>query len=240
MNETLIEHPIIFIEKLLKLGLGDKGRLLYLKNSIKDGKPIYDSDKNFLNSMQFELDNIKSAQYDKSLDTINSDNSSFNQNSISEYGKDIFKSNENHSSVKNTSSSELDSGIQKIQNLMGQLEKSNSRLKDNLELILISRDNSSLPQIENLNSIETISNLTKSKTSNLLSSFKNNSNSKNLQIFKIKKHDVMAYTSAGLFTLWYASFQNMIDLGPLQGVSLGLSAFAAISAGIFYKKQKTA
>ena len=48
----------------------------------------------------------------------------------------------------------------------------------------------------------------------------------------------MAYASAGLFTLWYAGFQNMIDLGPMQNITLGLSAGAATLSFIFYKQKK--
>jgi hypothetical protein len=49
----------------------------------------------------------------------------------------------------------------------------------------------------------------------------------------------MAFASAGLFALWFAGYQNMIEMDPLPSVALGLSAGAALSAGIFYKLQKT-
>ena len=52
MSELVIEHPISLIENLLKTGKGDKGRLLYLKNAIKNGKIIYESDRRYLHSMQ--------------------------------------------------------------------------------------------------------------------------------------------------------------------------------------------
>jgi len=41
-----------------------------------------------------------------------------------------------------------------------------------------------------------------------------------------------------LFSLWWAGFQNLIDLGSLQGLLLGFSAGSATAAGLFYKKEK--
>jgi len=235
----LIDHPIIFIDKLLKLGLGDKGRLLYLKNYIKSGKPIYDSDKNFLKTLQVKLDEHEYSKEDKFIDDFQSNTKFKNTMGFSEYEYNIAKPEEYYSSNENNSLPEFDSGILKIQNSISELQKSNSRLKDNLELILISRQNSPSPQIEKSTPIIPSSNIIKNNVSNSISLFKTNSNSMNMKIFGIKKHDLMAYTSAGLFSLWYAGFQNLFDLGPFQSISLGLALAAALSAGIFYKQQKT-
>ena len=55
MSESIIDHPIVIIDKLLKMGKGDKGRLLYLKKALINGKTIYESDKKYLKQMQKEL-----------------------------------------------------------------------------------------------------------------------------------------------------------------------------------------
>ncbi len=42
------KETIDLIEKLLELHVGDAGRLIYIKNSLKKGKNIYKGDKNYL------------------------------------------------------------------------------------------------------------------------------------------------------------------------------------------------
>ena len=36
------------VDKLLEFNIGEHGRLIYLQNHLREGKPIYDSDKRFL------------------------------------------------------------------------------------------------------------------------------------------------------------------------------------------------
>jgi hypothetical protein len=232
----LIDHPIVFIEKLLKLGLGDKGRLLYLRNYLKSGKILYDSDKKFLNTLRIKLDDLESGTREKFTDNCNSKNKPDNTDIFFGNENNFVKHGGNNPIDKNTPST-FDSDILKIQNSISELQKRNSKLKDNLELILISRENRSQTTIEKLTPLVSSSSI-RNNPHDSFSSFKNNPNSTNLKIFGMKKHDMMVYVSAGLFTLWYAGFQNIIDLGPFQSISLGLSAASAVSAGIFYKKQK--
>ena len=238
MSEVLIEHPVVVIEKLLKLGIGDEGRLLYLRKAITNGKPVYDSDKKFLKRMYLELDKIKSHRSDKQDDKFQSDHIENKKKIMSKKKYNISTSTENYSN-KNTQSPEFDSGITKIQNLIGELKKSDSRLMDNLELLLISREISLQSTIDKSNSFGSFSNLSKSNNADLFELIKNNPVSKNSQLFGIKKYNIMASASAGLFAFWFTGYQNMIDIGALPSVALGLSAVAAISAGIFYKLQKT-
>jgi hypothetical protein len=232
------DHPIIFIEKLLKLGLGDKGRLVYLRDYIKSGKTIYDSDKKFLNTLERKLDRFEKTSQNKSSNNFDSNNKFNDKISFSGYDSDIFKHDDDYSNDKTYTSNEFDSGILKIQDSISELQQSNSRLKDNLELISISRESLSTSRMEKSTPIVSSSNTIKNNIYNSISSHKNNSTSTNLKIFGIKKHDILAYTSAGLFTLWYAGFQNIIDMGPFQSISLGLSAAAAVFAGILYRKAK--
>ena len=238
MSELLIEHPVVLIEDLLKLGIGDEGRLLYLRKAITNGKTVYDSDKKFLKRMYLELDKIKSKRSDKQDDKFQSDHIENKTKIMSKNKYNISTSTENYSN-KNTQSPEFDSGITKIQNLIGELKKSDSRLMDNLELLLMSREISSQSTIDKSNSFGSFSNISKRNSADLFDLIKNNPVSNNSQLFGIKKYTIMASTSAGLFALWFAGYQNMIDIGPLPSVALGLSAGAALSAGIFYKLQKT-
>ena len=122
LSEVLVEHPVLFIENLLKLGIGDEGRLLYLRNAITLGKNIHDSDKKFLKKMQYAFDKARDLKSEKPFEDLKSKNF---QDSNSE--------------------------IQKIQNQINELKKSDSKLMDNLELLLISHDISFLPAIKNSN-----------------------------------------------------------------------------------------
>jgi len=231
----LSEHPIAIIEKLLKLGMGDKGRLLYLRNHLKNGKPIYDSDRKFLEKMCAELEETKSEKPEK-LDNFPLDDAKKNTFALSE--PDVSKSGETRSIDNKRHPSRFDPEIIRIETLIGDLKKSDSKLKDNLELFLMSREVSSQQKTEKPNSYKSISNIAITKAPNPFSFFKNDSNHVDFQLFRIKKQDLMTYVSAGLFALWFASFQNVIDLGPFQNISLGLSAGTAVSAGILYKQQK--
>jgi hypothetical protein len=58
----LIEHPVVVIEHLLKLNIGDEGRLLYLRKAITNGQIIYNSDKEFLKKMEKELELVNSVK----------------------------------------------------------------------------------------------------------------------------------------------------------------------------------
>ncbi len=236
MSELLIEHPVLVVEELLKLGMGDEGRLLYLRNAITRGTIIHKSDKNYLKKMELKLDEIKSTKSDKPSKNSQFENT-LDKTIIMSDDKYKFFKHENHS-IKNKQFSGTDSGTLKIQNLIGELKKSESKLIDNLELLLLSREVSSQKEIDNSISISSFSNSLKNHNADLFAMIKDNPLTEN-KSFRIKKHDVMAATSAGLFALWFASYQNLIDMGPLQYISLGLSASLAVSAGIFYKKYKT-
>lgn len=246
----LIEHPIAVINELLKLGIGDKGRLDYLKNAIKNGKKIYDSDKEFLKNMQNELEQIKfgkSTSYEKESGNYQKD-----YHNISNLeGRYINSQNENNHRVDKINS-ESDSGVDKIQFLITELKKNNSRLMDNLnlltttdsdlmyklELLRINREIVSQYKIKNSESSNKIFNLPKNNNARLIEPVKNTPELFNSKLHKIKKHQVMIYASAGFLSLWYADFQNLIDLGAFRNIAVGLAAGAAVAAALFYKKQK--
>jgi hypothetical protein len=154
----LIEHPVVVIESLLRLNMGDEGRLLYLRKAITNGQIIYKSDKEFLKRMQTELDAVKSEKtkgLDKSSNT-------FSENKKSE------------------SSNEFESKTISIQNSISELKNKDSKIKDNLELLLLSREISSQITIDKPNSFGSFSKITKNCNADLFSLLTNNPISKKI------------------------------------------------------------
>lgn len=230
----MIEHPIFLIENLLKSGKGDEGRLLYLRNALKNGKTIYDSDKKYLDTMR--------SRY---WEILSSKNASVNKSQIiaKNYSKKISHSwvTEPHKTLENKEkglTNSFDSELESIQNSLSDLKTQESKIKDNLHLLFINREILSLPATHPSKSLESFPNLTKNSSSDLFELLKNTNTKKN-SILGFKIHDAMAYVSAGLFSMWFAGYLNIVDLGLFQNLSLGLSAGAAVSAGMIYQKQKT-
>ena len=154
----LIDHPVVVIEKLLRLNIGDEGRLLYLRKAITNGQTIYNSDKEFLKSIQRELDVVKSA---KNLD-LNKKENKFSVNQ------------------SNDTSNSFESELTSIQNSISELKNSDSKIKDNLELLLLSREVSTQITIDKSNSFGSFSKLTKNPNFDLFSLLTNNPISKKL------------------------------------------------------------
>ncbi len=154
----LIDHPVVVIEKLLRSNIGDEGRLLYLRKAITNGQIIYNSDKEFLKSMQRELDVVKSA---KTLDLNKS--------------KNDFSENKN-----NRASNKFKSELVSIQNSISELKNSDSKIKDNLELLSLSREVSSQITFDKSNSFGSFSKLTKKSNADLFSLLTNNPISKKI------------------------------------------------------------
>ena len=222
MNELIIDHPIVIIETLLKMGKGDKGRLLYLKKALIDGKTIYESDKKYLKKMRKELPENKNSLNDSKLSSeiqkkdlskkilSKQKESNINRISITDFNK-----NHNNDNFQD---------IESIQTIIEDIRKTDSNINDNLELLLINRN---IPSNDNRDA-SFVDNTKKSKDRFL----------QQFEIFGLKKHDLMAYAAAGLFSLWFASFVNLINLGPMKGLTLGLSAGSAVAAGLTYKRLK--
>ncbi len=228
MSELLIEHPIPIIDDLLKARMGDEGRLLYLRKAITNGKTIHESDRKFLKRMEEKIRKIKSEKIKSQSQPKLSENKKIpdieNIANIKTETKEITDKNP-----------DFESEINKLKNSLLEVKNYNSKIRDNLELLLLNREMLTQSTIEKPNSF---SNLTKTHTSEMFDMIKDNSTYKNFSLFGMKKHDAMTFVSAGLFSLWYAGYQNVIDLGSLQGLTLGLSAGAAVSAGLFYKKYR--
>jgi hypothetical protein len=158
LSEILIAHPVVVIEELLKLNMGDEGRLLYLRKAITSGHTIYKSDKEFLKRMHMELDVVKSGKHGD-LDTSNN----------------AFSENKN-SGISNKFESEITS----IQNSISELKNKDSKIKDNLELLSLSREVLSQITIDRSNSFGSFSNLIKNSNADLFSLLTNNPISKKI------------------------------------------------------------
>ena len=157
----LIEHPVVVIEHLLKLNIGDEGRLLYLRKAITNGQIIYNSDKEFLKKMEKELELVNSVK-EKNLDKT--------KNGISE-------------KKSNNISNSFEISINSIQNSISELKTKDSKIKDNLELLLLSREVSTQIDIDKANSFGSFSKLTKNSNSDLFSLLKKNPISEKISKF---------------------------------------------------------
>ena len=58
MNGLNVEETTDLIEQLLKLKIGDEGRLLYIKNSLDTGRKIYETDKKYLEQWRKKIKKI--------------------------------------------------------------------------------------------------------------------------------------------------------------------------------------
>jgi hypothetical protein len=185
MSEMLIDHPVVVIETLLKLKIGDEGRLLYLRKAITNGQIIYDSDKEFLKKMQTKLDLINSK---KNITSDNSNNESvFNhdvKNKVFENNSKLITSKKELVKKEELASSKiLELEIATIQNSISDLKNKDSKIKDNLELLLINREIITQYEIDKANSFGSFSDLAKTKDSDLFSLIKDNPVSKKISNF---------------------------------------------------------
>jgi len=233
MSESIIDHPIVIIDSLLKMGKGDKGRLLYLKKALINGKTIYESDKKYLKQMQKELsengkftNDSKPSKENTKFNLIKNNfskpnNSKINQFSIPSKGKE---------QIENTNE------IQSIQYLIEDIKKKDSKISDNLELISVNRQFFS-NEIKITSSVKS-NNISRDSSPNLFGSVHQRNYFEHINFLKVKNYDLMVYASAGMFSLWFSSFMNLVDLGPIRGLTLGLSAGFAVASGLFYKRYK--
>jgi hypothetical protein len=182
----LIEHPVVVVEELLKLNIGDEGRLLYIRKAITKGQTIYNSDNEFLKRMLIELDEVKSEKIiklEKSNDEIKldsrDDNSFDKKNKFNSLKTKKGFSREKNNEIKNNFEFE----IQSIQNSISELKSKDSKIKDNLGLLLLSREVSTQITVDKSNSFGTFSNLTKNSKVDLFSLLKDNPISKKLTKF---------------------------------------------------------
>ena len=125
MSEVLTDHPMIIIDSLLKLNIGDKGRIYHLRKSLKEGRVLSESDRKYLNKMKNELIRNKTPVFDKSF-------YNYHENLISFNGASLEKSQ------NLVSSFELE--INKMKESISNVKYHTERIMDNLELLTINRE----------------------------------------------------------------------------------------------------
>lgn len=234
MSEMIIEHPILIIESLLKMGLGDEGRLLYLRKSLTNGKSIYESDKNYLKKMYHALDK---NHYDD-CNFLNQSKSKIEATTKNSDSNNSFDSSKKCHSDDGHMFDTFESEMQTLHNSIEDLKKKESQIKDNLELIMINREILTQRDVDKSNSFGKFSNLSKIDSSDLFDLLATDPTLEKSYSFRIPKYKLMTGISAGLFSLWFAGHQNFLDLGSFQGLLLGISAGYATLAGLFYQKER--
>jgi|CXWL01.1.fsa_nt_gi hypothetical protein len=257
MNEILIDSPMSTVNALLKLHIGDEGRLLYLRNALKNGKVIFNSDKIFLQRMQEKLDqmykkqsrptNISSARLvtQKKLSEYNSH--------ISDFTNRIYNLSQSNQEYKNKNIFEEQKQVPDLEKILfrltdsiAELKETQSKILTNLEIMKNDYKNYAMHNqrsneiiTDNLNKKNSESEFTKKDDMKFEEFFKKEiilNKSRVSHNFKIS--DIMAWSTSGVFVVWFASFLNLIDMGPFQNLLLGLSLGLAICVGLSHKMQK--
>ena len=257
MSEILIENPMSTVNMLLKLHIGDEGRLLYLRNALKNGKVIFNSDKMFLQRMQGKLDqmykkNSRSSDIptarivtQKKLSEYNSHNSDFTNRMHS-----LSQSNQGYKNKKIFEDQKQVPDLEKIlfglSDSIAELKKTQSKILTNLEIMMNSYENSKTKN-QGFNEIIT-DNVNRKNSRN---KFMRMDDPKFEEVFKSKFFstnsrasdnpkisDVMAWLTSGSFIVWFASFLNLIDIEPAQDLFLGLAIGFAVCIAISHKMQK--
>jgi len=257
MSEILIDDPMTTVNTLLKLQIGDEGRLLYLRNALKNGKVIFNSDKRFLRNMQEKLDqihkkpsklqNISTARIvtQKKLSEFNSNRSDFNYriHTMSQTNSD----EQNKKNLQNqTPIPDLEKILLGLSNSITELKKTQSQILTNLEIIMNNNQKSTKIQ-QNFNEIIS-DNMNKKNVKNKFAKkndveyeefFKEGQILNKSKTFpKHKISDVLAWITSGLFVVWFASFLKIIDVEPFQNLFLGLAAGLAVCVVISHKLKK--
>jgi hypothetical protein len=257
MSEILIDDPMTTVNTLLKLQIGDEGRLLYLRNALKNGKVIFNSDKRFLRNMQEKLDqihkkplklqNISTARIitQKKLSEFNSNRSDFTnrihnltQTDREEQNKKIL---ENQIQIP-----DLEKILLGLSNSITELKKTQSQILTNLEILMSGNQNFTKTQ-QNFNDIIS-ENMNKKNVKNKFATKKDMTyeefindgmiSNKSKTFPKHKISDVLAWVTSGLFVVWFASFLKLIDIDPFQNIFLGSATGLAVCVAISHKLKK--
>ena len=257
MNEVLIDNPMSTVNTLLKLHIGDEGRLLYLRNALKSGKVIFNSDKMFLQRMQEKLDQIYKKQSRasniSSVRLVTQKKLSEYNSHISDFTSKINNLSQPNQEYKNKNMFEEQKQVPDLEKILFRLTDSIAELKETQSKILTNLEimkndyksyvmhNQSSNEIftDNQNNKKNEGGFTEKEDIKLEEIFKKEvfSNKSNAS-HNFKISDVMAWSTSGLFIVWFASFLNLIDIGPFQNLVLGLSIGFAVCVGLSHKMQK--
>jgi hypothetical protein len=257
MSEVLIDDPMTTVNTLLKLQIGDEGRLLYLRNALKNGKVIFNSDKRFLRSMQEKLDQIPKRQSkpqnistarvvtQKRLSEYNSNRSDF-ANKIYNLPQD-YQEQQNSKKIENqTQVPDLEKILLGMSNSITELKKTQSQILTNLEILMNDHQNSPKSNqsfneiiVDNLNKKNVKNKFTEKNDMKYKEFFGDRLISNKSRAFSNHKiSDVLAWVTSGLFVVWFASFLKLIDIDPFQNLFLGLAAGLAVCVAVSHKLKK--
>lgn len=254
MNALLIDNPMETVNALLKLHIGDEGRLLYLRNSLKKGKVIFNSDKLFLQRMQAILDQrskkISSIQIKPTLKQAT-------QKKIFEYNKNdpafIDKPYEivpPSKEQKNKNVFQHYKQIPDLEKILFDISNSIIELKESQYKIL-----TNLEELKNnykkylmYDQTSTNFNIDKLDEQSQSDEFQNNSieSNKENNAFSnyskrkktLKNSDILAWLTSGLFIVWFANYLKIIDINPYEHLFLITSIGLAIYLGLHRLRRK--
>lgn len=209
----LIDNPEKIIDELIRLGMGDQGRLLYLKSALKKNHTVYQTDRKFLRTMYEKLEERKNQFHEKNRNDLKSNKtkSLLHERVLSQDGRlNVSSYEKNFAVIINEISKLRDSDALILQEIQ-QLKTLTNRPTNFME------------------SSETITSQHKSQKSSV------RVDSKEQTLLGKKYFNGMIFAASGCLILWYAGYVRIIDIANLDEVFLG-GFIGFVSAAIIIKK----
>ena len=256
------------IEKLLEFNIGEHGRLIYLKNHLISGKPIFDSDKRFLEICLGKLQELEGGtiitenleinhdekylkMIDKLLDSEIGDTTrlrSIKQNIIE--GKPLVESDEIYFKEKYEQFAQIDDNERTTREALQIIAKlkhaeiGNSERLESIKEKLEQRIALPIPDIKYFN--EKAKELKRLQAEQVFSQesktkIRHNENGNNGSPFTltIKISDVMLASACIIYTIWVLGL-FLFDISPIHEHLLGLALGLGVGVVVVYKIQKKA
>ena len=199
------------------MGIGDQGRLNYLKNSIKKKSIIYESDKKFLYQVKHRLEETHYPKIIRSQKQKRYIPRNYPQQvSRQEFSKKIDE---------NSSEKILVAMLHEIH----EIKQRQLRTVDQIQVL-----SSKLEKSKN------ITNLDQFKPNYVEKIEINDVNKTTVKTLSFVKESskIMIWSASGLSILWYAGFLNLITLGEAKDIFLGISIGLASGVVILQRLQK--
>jgi len=256
------------IEKLLEFNIGEHGRLIYLKNHLLSGKPIYDSDKRFLEICLDKLQELEGGtimtenletnhdekylkMIDKLLDSEIGDTTRLRliKRNIME-GKPLVESDEIYFKEKYEQFAQINENertIREALQIIGKLKQAEIGNSERLESIkekLEQRIALPIPDIRYFN--EKAKELKRLQAEKELSQESKpkmksrvNGNTNSPFTLTLKISDVMLACASIVYAIWILGL-FLFDISPIHEHLLGLSLGLGVGVVVIYKIQKKA
>lgn len=223
-EEELVENPIGLVEELIIAKIGDRGRLEYLKDSLKKGKRIYNSDRVFLKKMQSVLENRhpewKHADKNPEIETP----------SVEVIKRPSYDSAHQVEKAASMQGSLLQ--IERQKSELAGLIKSLNSLKET-QIDMVGRLGAIVDALES--SYEKQRTVKEEADQHISRQPKDSPKDSKKQLHT----DLLVWGAAGSFVLWAASLFDIVSIGSAAEILLGISVGLATGASISYKTQKT-